>query len=212
MEPVADTGSGASAAQPEAVDGGEPNALAGGALRRWNQRFDAARLARLGATDLHFGARVGRGAEIVVEASHTVDVGARKVELTGYLRLAFGIDAAEVVLPSIVIMKAGTAKYLANGSGHTLYVSDADEAGTLLTDPVSNCEKDCLATFEPFHLKTISAVTSLEVADFAVFVRHGKGGLQLAFKGRPLYLAKTDTTAGAMHGAEIAGFAAAILP
>jgi predicted lipoprotein with Yx(FWY)xxD motif len=120
--------------------------------------------------------------------------------------------AAEVVPPAIVVMKAGTAKYLASGTGHTLYVSDADQAGDLLEDPVSNCEQDCLTTFEPFHLKTLSAVTSLDVAEFQVFVRHGKGGLQLAFRGRPLYLAKTDTTPGAMHGAEIAGFSAAILP
>jgi predicted lipoprotein with Yx(FWY)xxD motif len=120
--------------------------------------------------------------------------------------------AAEVVPPSIVVMKAGTAKYLATGAGHTLYVSDADQAGSTSEDPVSNCEQDCLATFEPFHLKTISAVTSLETSDFEVFVRQGHGGLQLAFKGRPLYIAKTDTIPGAMHGAEISGFAAAILP
>lgn len=120
--------------------------------------------------------------------------------------------AAEVQQPSIVIMKMGTAKYLATGAGHTLYVSDADLAGSASDEPVSNCGQECLATFEPFHLKTISTVTSLESSDFEVFVRQGHGGLQLAFRGRPLYVAKTDTTPGAMNGGEIPGFAAAILP
>lgn len=118
--------------------------------------------------------------------------------------------AAEPVPPSIVIMKAGTVKYLGDAMGHTLYVSAADQAGTGSSAPVSACEGECLDTFEPFHTKNLSMVTSLESSDFGVFVRHGKGGLQVSYKGLPLYRASTDTQSGQMNGATIAGFTAAV--
>jgi len=118
--------------------------------------------------------------------------------------------AAELTPASVVIMKAGTAKYLADGHGHTLYVSAADQAGTSADDPVSACEGDCLATFTPFREKHLSVVTSLEEADFSVFVRHGAGGLQLAYKGLPLYSANTDLKSGDMTGVSSPGFTAAV--
>ena len=117
---------------------------------------------------------------------------------------------AEVVLPSVTIMKAGTLKYLADIDGHTLYVSAADQVGTLLDDPISNCSGTCLDTFEPFHEKNFSTVTILEPLDFTVFVRHGAGGLQLSYKGQPLYRAATDVKSGDMTGTATTGFTAAI--
>jgi predicted lipoprotein with Yx(FWY)xxD motif len=116
---------------------------------------------------------------------------------------------AESVLPNVVIMKSGTTKYLADASGHTLYVSAADQAATSDADPVSNCDQACLSVFEPFRLKNVSAVTSLEPLDFAVFERHGKSGLQLSYKGLPLYRAATDLKAGDMNGTAMSGFTAA---
>ena len=98
MEPVADARARPGAAQAEAIDGGQLDALAGGLLGAGDQRLDPARLARLGAADLHFGARVGLGVEVVVEADHAVDVGAAEVERLGDQRLALGIDAAELGL------------------------------------------------------------------------------------------------------------------
>jgi predicted lipoprotein with Yx(FWY)xxD motif len=120
--------------------------------------------------------------------------------------------AAQVTPPAVVIMKAGTTKYLADTAGHTLYVSAADQAGTGSEDPVSNCTQDCLTTFAPFHLKTFTAVTSLSANDFQVFVRKGQGGLQLAFKGQPLYRALTDVAPGTTNGTQVAGFTSAIVP
>lgn len=117
---------------------------------------------------------------------------------------------AEVVLPTVTIMKAGTLKYLADIDGHTLYVSAADQAGTLVDDPISNCAGDCLDVFEPFREKNLSVVTSLEPLDFTTFVRHGAGGLQLSYKGQPLYRAATDVKSGDMTGTAIQGFTAAI--
>lgn len=117
---------------------------------------------------------------------------------------------AEVNLPAVTIMKAGAIKYLADGAGRTLYVSSADQAGTLDADPVSNCAGECLATFEGFREKNLSLVSSLEPLDFSVFARHGAGGLQLAFKGMPLYRAATDLKSGDMTGTAVAGFTAAL--
>ena len=117
--------------------------------------------------------------------------------------------AAELTPPSVVIMKAGTVKYLADGTGHTLYVSSGDQAGGS-GDPVSNCSDACLDTFTPFHDKRISVVSSLEPSDFTVFVRKGQGGLQLAYKGLPLYLSRADKASGESHGTETPGFTAAL--
>jgi predicted lipoprotein with Yx(FWY)xxD motif len=118
--------------------------------------------------------------------------------------------AAELTPASVVILKAGTAKYLADGDGRTLYVSAADQAGTLDADPISACDKACLGTFAPFSRNHLSVVTSLEESDFSVFVRNGAGGLQLAYKGMPLYSAKTDLKSGDTTGLTSAGFTAAV--
>jgi len=117
--------------------------------------------------------------------------------------------AAEPTPPSIVIMKVGTTKYLADGAGHTLYVSAADSIGSGSSDPVSHCTDECLTTFEPFHTKTISVVTSLEPTDFSIFASQLLG-VQLAYKGMPLYRATTDVKSGTMNGTEVAGFTAAV--
>jgi predicted lipoprotein with Yx(FWY)xxD motif len=53
-------------------------------------------------------------------------------------------------------------------------------------------------------------VSSLEPLDFSVFVHHGAGGLQLAYKGQPLYRAATDQKAGDMTGTAVTGFTAAV--
>jgi predicted lipoprotein with Yx(FWY)xxD motif len=118
--------------------------------------------------------------------------------------------AAELTPPSVVIMKAGALKYLGDGAGRTLYVSAADQAGTLDADPVSACDNECLASFTPFREKRLSVVTSLEEADFSVFVRQGAGGLQLAYKGMPLYSAVTDQKSGDTTGLATTGFTAAV--
>jgi predicted lipoprotein with Yx(FWY)xxD motif len=119
-------------------------------------------------------------------------------------------NVAEVAAPTVVIMKAGTLKYLADTHGRTLYVSAADQAGTQLEDPVSNCKGDCLDTFEPYHVKNFSPVTYLEPLDFVVFARRGAGGLQLSYKGLPLYRAATDAKSGDMTGTAVEGFTAAV--
>jgi predicted lipoprotein with Yx(FWY)xxD motif len=116
---------------------------------------------------------------------------------------------AETTPASVVIMKEGAVKYLANGSGHTLYVSAADKPGNGGSDPVSTCSGACLDTFERFHQSNPSLVPSLEQQDFSVFLASGSQ-LQLAFKGQPLYLARTDVKAGDTTGTATSGFTAAL--
>lgn len=116
----------------------------------------------------------------------------------------------EKKLPAVFIMKPQSLKYLADASGHTLYVSANDQAGSAASDPVSNCTGSCLTTFEPFHEKNFSVVTSLLIADFASFVRADKGSLQVSYKGMPLYRAVTDLKSGDMNGTAVSGFTAAV--
>jgi predicted lipoprotein with Yx(FWY)xxD motif len=116
---------------------------------------------------------------------------------------------AEVQPASIVIMKEGAVKYLADGAGYTLYVSAGDTVGNGNSDPVSNCSGDCLSKFKRFHQKNPSLVPSLEQQDFSVFVAPD-GKLQLAFKGQPLYRAVGDDRAGNTTGVATAGFTVAI--
>ena len=117
---------------------------------------------------------------------------------------------AEKKPPGVTIMKPGSFRYLADAAGHTLYVSAADTAGTVVSDPISNCTGSCLTTFEPFHEKNFSVVTSLLMADFGSFVRTGKNKIQVAYKGMPLYRAATDLKSGEMTGTSVSGFTAAL--
>jgi len=117
---------------------------------------------------------------------------------------------AELNPPSVVIMKGPTIKYLADANGRTLYVSAADQTGTDEADPVSACEGSCLATFTPFREKHLSVVTSLDESQFTVFARGDTGALQLAYKGQPLYTAKTDAKSGDTTGVSTPGFTAAV--
>jgi len=116
----------------------------------------------------------------------------------------------EKKLPAVFIMKPGSFRYLSDASGHTLYVSAADVPGTASSDPVSNCTGSCRATFEPFREQNFSVVTSLLIADFGSFVQPGKGNVQVAYKGRPLYRAATDLKSGDMTGTSVSGFTAAL--
>jgi len=116
----------------------------------------------------------------------------------------------EKKLPAVFIMKPGSFRYLADSSGHTLYVSANDQAGTASSAPISNCTGTCLETFEPFHEHNFSVVTSLLIADFGSFVQPGKGTLQVAYKGMPLYRAITDLKSGDMNGTAVSGFTAAV--
>jgi predicted lipoprotein with Yx(FWY)xxD motif len=106
------------------------------------------------------------------------------------------------VLPAgTVIMRKGTeARYVADGTGRTLYAFDQDTLGTSTESPVSACSGTCLDSYLPYEKKSISVVSSLEITDFTLFVRPDTRTQQVAYKGAPLYLAVADSRSGTQNG------------
>jgi predicted lipoprotein with Yx(FWY)xxD motif len=106
--------------------------------------------------------------------------------------------AAEVNPALIVVMRAPgtTVNYLAASNGRTLYVHTLDTVGSGSDDPVSACTGKCLKDHPPLSLHTISVVSSLEPADFTLFERADGEGLQVAYKGAPLYFDKKTKKPG----------------
>jgi predicted lipoprotein with Yx(FWY)xxD motif len=120
---------------------------------------------------------------------------------------------ATVVPAGTVIMRKGTEpRYVADGTGRTLYVFDQDTKGTDSTNPVSACVGTCLDSFRPYERKTISVVSSLEATDFTIFVRQDTARSQVAYKGAPLYLSVADSRSGEQNGLATMGWALVAAP
>jgi predicted lipoprotein with Yx(FWY)xxD motif len=115
----------------------------------------------------------------------------------------------EVKLPSVVIMREGTTRYLADSAGRTLYVSSADQIGNDDVNPESHCVGPCLMAFQRMNARNHAVVQSLEQDDFWSFV-NPDGSQQLGYKGAPLYRSKSDQKAGDMTGTATTGFTAAV--
>lgn len=116
--------------------------------------------------------------------------------------------AAEVELPNLMIMRgpvdSGGVKYLSDDRGRTLYSLSVDTLGGTGVEPASACTGDCLASFVPFAPGAVYPVTSIEPHDVALFFR-SDGSLQTAYKGAPLYLAKSDLRSGQTNGLTLFG-------
>lgn len=106
--------------------------------------------------------------------------------------------AAKLKPAQIVLMRAPgtTVNYLAAFNGRTLYVHTLDTVGNGSDDPVSACTEKCLKDHPPLSLHSISVVSSLEPADFTLFERADGEGLQVAYKGAPLYFDKDTKKPG----------------
>jgi predicted lipoprotein with Yx(FWY)xxD motif len=102
--------------------------------------------------------------------------------------------AAEVKPPLIVTMRApGTSvNYLAAANGRSLYIHASDTLGDESDPPKSACTNECLKEHPPLLSNSLTVVSSLEPADFTLFQRADGVGLQVAYKGAPLYF---DVTA-----------------
>ena len=111
--------------------------------------------------------------------------------------------AAEVELPNLMIMRgpvdSGGVKYLSDDHGHTLYSLSGDTVGGIGVQPKSACTGACLDAFTPFAPGAVYPVTSIEPHDVGLFFR-ADGALQTAYKGFPLYYAKSDLLAGQTNG------------
>jgi predicted lipoprotein with Yx(FWY)xxD motif len=112
-------------------------------------------------------------------------------------------NVAETATPTVVIMKQAVKdgiRYLADYRGRTLYTFDKDTVGTADAYPVSACSGSCSAKYPALMDRSFSTVPSLEPTDFGMFVREG-GGLQISYKGAPLYYSVADQKPGTMDGA-----------
>ncbi len=102
-----------------------------------------------------------------------------------------------------VLVENSTAlgSYLANASGFTLYTygNDAQNSG------LSSCYSSCATNWPPFYASTLSLSPGLSASDFNTITRVG-GGLQLTYRGWPLYLFTADHSAGEVSGNGVAGF------
>lgn len=107
---------------------------------------------------------------------------------------------ATVLPPGITIMKTGTEKRLADGTGRTVYAYGKDIKGGEVSDPESTCTGDCARAYPPVLQNRISVVSSLEPSDFSLFLRRGTTRLHLAYKGSPLYYAAADEHRGELKG------------
>jgi len=123
--------------------------------------------------------------------------------------------AAELELPNIMVMRASEAdggiKYLATGSGHTLYAYASDVLGTDDTAPESACVGECLNDYEPFTLNSLRLAAAIDPGDISVFVREDSGELQVAYKGAPLYTTDLDDRSGQLQGVATADWSIAAL-
>jgi predicted lipoprotein with Yx(FWY)xxD motif len=108
---------------------------------------------------------------------------------------------ATTIPHNIMIMRDKTnPRYIADGDGRTLYVSDMDTPGTTSSDPVSACVGACLTQYPPLLKNRLNAVSSIPPNDLTLFVRPDMGRQQVAYKGAPLYLSAADMRSGDQKG------------
>ena len=110
--------------------------------------------------------------------------------------------AARVSSYNIVVMvpeSDSKRRYLASGSGRTLYSYSQDLVGSTEVAPSSLCVGQCRAEHPPVRLAQVSP-GGLLPEDFSVFARSEGGGAQLAYKGKPLYWSAADSTRGEING------------
>ena len=87
-----------------------------------------------------------------------------------------------------------TGTYLTGASGRALYIWVADISGK------SACSGACAKLWPPLMDSSTPKVTGdAQAADLSLITRPG-GGMQVAYKGRPLYYYAGDTGAGSTNG------------
>lgn len=90
--------------------------------------------------------------------------------------------------------------YLATPAGLALYYYKKDAKGTATTDPVSNCDSNCMgSSWVNFDLSQVVAPSLLVSSDFKEFTRTD-GKTQLSYKGWPLYTYSGDSVSGDTKG------------
>jgi len=104
-----------------------------------------------------------------------------------------------------IMEKEGVGKFLADGSGMSLYSFAKDGKNT------SNCIEGCAVNWPPFYVDLSLLGEGLEPEDFAVIMR-SDGRQQTTFKGMPLYYFKNDKYPGDIFGDGLGGSWSLITP
>jgi predicted lipoprotein with Yx(FWY)xxD motif len=119
-------------------------------------------------------------------------------DVTGHGSGVWGL--AQVVPPNVIVRRAGTDRFLADGRGRTLYAFEEDTLGAASSSPASACAEGCRDAHPPFSPAYVGAISTLKPQDFAMFIR-GDGELQAAYRGAPLYFSDLDRRPGDTLGA-----------
>ncbi|ABN69673.1 Secreted repeat of unknown function [Staphylothermus marinus F1] len=93
----------------------------------------------------------------------------------------------------MIAVKPGLGAYLTDSKGMTLYFFAKDVNGT------SNCYGTCAENWPPFMPKHLVVPSILNLTDFS-FIRRSDGGVQLVYKGYPLYYWINDEKMGDTTG------------
>lgn len=104
-----------------------------------------------------------------------------------------------------IMEKEGVGKFLADGSGRSLYSFAKDEKDT------SNCIEGCAVNWPPFYVDLPVLGDGLKPEDFAVIMR-SDGRQQTTFKGIPLYYFKNDKYPGDTFGDGLGGLWSLVRP
>lgn len=92
-----------------------------------------------------------------------------------------------------VLKNDEVGKYLADGSGMTLYYFKKDEAGE------SYCKDGCLEKWPIFYAKNLKAPDGYNESNFGTLTREN-GKKQTTYKGHPLYYYTPDKEKGDVKG------------
>ncbi|MBP3964939.1 plastocyanin/azurin family copper-binding protein [Paenibacillus lignilyticus] len=88
--------------------------------------------------------------------------------------------------------------YLTDGKGRTLYYFTKDAAD------LESCQGSCLQAWPIFHADQLQIPSSLNAADFGMYMR-ADGTMQTTYKGWPLYYFAKDTAPGDVNGEAVGG-------
>lgn len=109
--------------------------------------------------------------------------------ITGVITLAGADEKVDIKY----MEKEIVGKYLADGSGRSLYAFVKDDKNS------SNCLEGCAVNWPPFHVDLSAAGEGLNMTDFAVITRTD-GKQQTTYKGMPLYYFSNDRYPGDTFG------------
>jgi len=100
---------------------------------------------------------------------------------------------------TVIIENGNVGRYLADGTGKTLYSLTADSSD------MSACTGACLTNWPIFYSDSTVIPSGLANPDFTAFIRTD-GSWQSAYRGMPLYYFSADAGPGETSGNKLSGY------